>query len=136
VLVQGNLEGAFASIPVSGYEIHMGQSLGLSGYQPFATVRQTFDRVTRPDGAVNADGTVMGTYLHGIFDNDAFRRAWLHQVRERFGISPPASSELSMADTRARAFDRLATVVREHLEMDVLYRMLGHPPHDWSLSTC
>jgi adenosylcobyric acid synthase len=137
VLVQGHLEGAFAPIPVSGYEIHMGQSLGLSGYQPFATVRQTTDDVTRPDGAVNADGTVMGTYLHGIFDNDAFRQAWLNQVRERFGISPPVSSELSMASTRAQAFDRLATVVREHLEMDAVYRMIGHPPRaTGSHSTC
>ena len=128
VLVHGQLEGAYAHIPVSGYEIHMGQSHGLTGYRPFASVRRAADSEARSDGAVNSDGTVMGTYLHGIFDNDAFRRAWLRQVRDRFGLASPALPDLSMGDVRAAAFDRLATIVREHLAMDVLYRILGSAP--------
>jgi adenosylcobyric acid synthase len=125
VLVEGNLEGEFAHIPVSGYEIHMGQTTGVSEYQPYAMVRRALDNTGRPDGAVNSDGTVMGTYLHGIFDNDAFRRAWLQKIRNRFGLPSPPTFHLSISDIRAQAFDRLATIVRQHLNMDALYRILG-----------
>lgn len=128
VLVQGQLEGTFSPIPVSGYEIHMGQSRRLTGYRPFATIRTVPDGDLRVDGAINPEGTVMGTYLHGIFDNDAFRQQWLTDVRNRFGVARPKASDWSMADTRSQAFDRLASIVREHLRMDVLYQFLGCTP--------
>jgi adenosylcobyric acid synthase len=128
VLVQGQLEGIFASIPVSGYEIHMGQSVGDPGYQPFSTVRTVPDGELRPDGAMNSDGTVMGTYLHGIFDNDVFRQQWLNQIRDRVGLPAPITSDWSMLAARSESFDRLASIVRQHMNMDVLYEILGLIP--------
>ena len=128
VLVQGQLEGIFASIPVSGYEIHMGQSVGDNGYQPFSTVRTVPDGELRLDGAMNSAGTVMGTYLHGIFDNDVFRQQWLNQIRDRVGLVAPMTPDWSMTTTRSEAFDRLASIVRQHMNMDVIYQIMEFMP--------
>ncbi len=125
VLVQGHLKGIFAGIPVSGYEIHLGKCTGLPGCQPFATIRTVPDGEIRMDGAVDCDGNVIGTYLHGIFDNDAFRQQWLSHIRNHFGFEHPLASTWSMADTRSKAFDRLADTVRQHLNMSILYEILG-----------
>jgi len=54
-----------------GYEIHIGRSEGADCARPFARV------AGRPEGARSADGRVTGSYLHGMFTEDAFRRAWL-----------------------------------------------------------
>jgi len=53
---------AFADAPVAGYEIHMGESQGA------ALARPAFIIDGQPEGAISADGQVMGTYLHGLFD--------------------------------------------------------------------
>lgn len=125
VLVQGKLAGDIGSLEISGYEIHMGVSTALAGYRPFAYVQGANDDQARSDGAISEDGLVMGTYVHGIFENDAFRSRWLHQVRARFGLPAPASGAItSVADVRLQAYDRLADVVRAHLDMDTLYRLL------------
>ena len=58
-------------VPLTGYEIHLGRTAGPDCARPVATVDD------RPDGAVSADGRVWGTYLHGLFDGGAFRRAFL-----------------------------------------------------------
>ncbi|MCL6600374.1 MAG: cobyric acid synthase, partial [Alicyclobacillus macrosporangiidus] len=148
VRVAGELLGAFPGLPVTGYEIHMGRTALDTGGRPFARVRQVgaVDRLARDcaipaedarealtrdgfalDGAVSEDGRVMGTYLHGIFDNDAFRRVWLARLRARFGLPEPAGPAPEMSAVREAALDRLADVVREHLRMDVIHRLLGPP---------
>ena len=57
--------------PISAYEIHMGQSDGPDRARPFARVSGL------PEGALSSDGLVQGTYLHGLFAKDGFRRAYL-----------------------------------------------------------
>ncbi len=56
---------------VRGYEIHLGQTTGPDRARPLFTVEG------QPEGAVRADGRVMGSYLHGMFTEDAFRSAFL-----------------------------------------------------------
>ena len=58
-------------LSMPGYEIHIGQTVGPDCARPFARVEG------RKDGAMSADGRVIGTYLHGIFSNDAFRTDYL-----------------------------------------------------------
>ena len=62
---------ALSDAPVAGYEIHTGRSVGADLARPM------FHLETGADGARSADGLVEGTYLHGLFANDAYRRAWL-----------------------------------------------------------
>ena len=62
-LVYVNGSCAFADAPVSGYEIHMGQSRGAGLERP------AFHIDGRPEGALSADGQILGSYLHGMFDS-------------------------------------------------------------------
>ena len=57
--------------PLEGYEIHLGRTTGPDCARPFAFIAGA------PDGAVTANGRIMGTYLHGCFASDGFRRAFL-----------------------------------------------------------
>ena len=59
--------------PFSGYEMHIGETSGLDAS------RRAFARLAngRPDGAVSADGRVVGTYVHGLFSDDRQRARWL-----------------------------------------------------------
>jgi adenosylcobyric acid synthase len=70
-LAQVNGHCAFDDAPVSGYEIHMGVSDGPALAQP------AFFIEGRPEGAISADGQVLGTYLHGLFDHPQAGRALL-----------------------------------------------------------
>ena len=65
---------ALSGVPVSGYEIHAGRSRGPDGE------RAVFEIGGRRDGALSVDGRVAGTYLHGMFANDAFREQWLRRA--------------------------------------------------------
>lgn len=60
---------------VTGYEIHMGRTEGSTAW--LEIVARNGKKVSMPDGAVSPDGRIWGCYLHGIFANANFRRAWL-----------------------------------------------------------
>jgi adenosylcobyric acid synthase len=104
---------------LTGYEIHMGESDGDIGL--FKVSRSGSD-AWKPDGSRN--DTCWGTYLHGLFDNDAFRRAVLNGVRIRKGLQPIETGVLYNA-LRDAAIDRLADVVRKECDLDVVRRMIG-----------
>ena len=67
------------------------------------------------DGAMSPDGRVWGCYLHGIFSNRDFRRAWLRSL----GWHPPSLPSVT-PDELASAFDRLADEVAAALDMETL----------------
>ena len=94
---------------VSGYEIHMGQTYGPACATPWFTIDD------RPEGAISPDGRVMGAYIHGIFANDAFRRAFL----ARLG----AESQTHYAATIEQTLDALAAHLRTHLDLDRIYAL-------------
>lgn len=121
--VHGYLADPFSSIPVKGYEIHMGQSRFVKDMQPLAWVGPA-DGPAQSEGAVINGMVLAGTYLHGLLDNQGFREIWLNMVRQRVGVKP-AHSTLSVAEVRERAYDRLATAVRGHLRLDLIYEAMG-----------
>ncbi len=92
--------------PLEGYEIHLGRSEGPDCARPFATIDG------RSDGAGSADGRVQGTYLHGLFSNDGFRRAWLR----RLGVA----SSLAYEQRVESALDALADHLEAHLDINAL----------------
>ncbi len=107
------------ALPIEGYEIHMGETSFRAPVQ--ALFR--FDDGTS-DGAAANDGRVWGTYVHGIFDNDGFRRSWLDMLRADRGLLP-LESGYRHRETRETAFDRLAEHVRAHVDMEAIYAMIG-----------
>ncbi len=63
-----------SGLPVRGYEIHLGRTTGPDCARPM------FQTEAGPDGAMRADGRVMGSYLHGMFASDTFRAAFLNAL--------------------------------------------------------
>ncbi len=104
---------------VTGYEIHTGETTLLDGAKPFGTiVRRGARAENAPDGAHSSDASVWGTYLHGIFENDGFRRQWLASL----GWLP--GSQLSARAQRLAASERLADIVEASLDMDAILRLM------------
>jgi adenosylcobyric acid synthase len=100
---------------LEGYEIHMGQT---EGTEPLLRIDQREDLLVEAnDGACNQDGTVFGTYLHGLFDNDAFRRAWLKSLGGQPG-------QVSFTEERLHAYDRLADVIEAALNVEKLDQII------------
>ncbi|WPD24308.1 MAG: cobyric acid synthase [Candidatus Electrothrix scaldis] len=105
--------------PVHGYEIHHGQSS--SGESSVSKSLLSFTDGASC-GAANQSGRIWGSYLHGIFDSDLFRRWFINTLRERKGLSP-FTGKGAQYDLEP-ALDRLAAVLRQEINMDALYRLL------------
>ena len=105
-----------SGLPLNGYEIHHGQSKA-AGLAPV---------VRRDDGEVigfgNRTEKVWGTYLHGIFDADEFRRWFIDRVRKRKGFAPMA--QICTQYDLEPMIDRLADAVRESVRMKEIYKIL------------
>ena len=76
------------------------------------------------DGVVRPDGLVMGTYIHGIFDNDEYRRALVDRLRTRKGLAALNTVQDTLA-RKQESYNRLAEVVKSSLDMDLVYRIMG-----------
>jgi adenosylcobyric acid synthase len=98
-------------VPVRGYEMHMGRTRGPGTTSPLIRFS---DGTT--DGAISADGRIAGTYLHGLFNDDRQRAAWI----ERLGGS---ASELSHDVQVDAALDGLAEHLEAHVEIDALLKL-------------
>ncbi|PWI58727.1 cobyric acid synthase [Sulfoacidibacillus thermotolerans] len=122
-LVVGELQGPYAGIAVTGYEIHMGKT-SMRSQQIFAFAHSERENLLSADGAQSADGSQIGTYLHGILHNDDFRTVWLNRLRVRRGWTAKEQTVVTR-DVRKAAYDRLAEIVRQHLNMEAIYQMLS-----------
>lgn len=105
--------------PVSGYEIHMGQTRLGSGATPF------IDLDDGPDGAVSPDGRVFGTYLHGLFDSGRFRAGFLSSVARRHAIPfDPAQVREDFHQVKDRNYDRLAAHFEAHVDVNRILKIM------------
>jgi adenosylcobyric acid synthase len=91
---------------VEGYEIHLGRTDGPDCARPLLEI------AGRPEGAASRDGRVQGTYLHGLFTQDAFRRHYL----ARFGARSALAYEVGIEE----ALDALAAHLEAHLDIDAI----------------
>jgi adenosylcobyric acid synthase len=113
--------GAIAGEVVSGYEIHMGQTRGDRPWLRIA--REDESGESSLDGLADEGGRIWGCYVHGLFANDVFRRAWLASLDGGRVRPAPASTA---SDFQA-ALDRLALIVEESLDMEELERIIREP---------
>ena len=104
-----------------GYEIHMGQTKGNGDMSVFQIFETPQGRVDYLDGTLNAQGTVLGTYLHGLFHNFDLRRTLLNSLRRRRGL-PERWGGATMG--KERQYDKLAELVRSSLNMAAIYKMV------------
>lgn len=92
---------------MEGYEIHIGRTDGPDCKRPFAQIDGC------DEGAISADGRVMGSYLHGMFSSDLFRKAFLKNL----GAEASNLEYSSRVDT---ILDNLAEHIEKHLDVDGL----------------
>jgi len=92
---------------IDAYEIHIGRTAGPDCKRPFALVDG------QPEGATTPDALIAGTYLHGMFINDAFRSAFLAEL----GAAPASYSYGATVET---TLDALARHLEKHLDIDGL----------------
>jgi len=109
---------------ITGYEIHMGDTkLANNDQALFKIEARSKAQVDLLDGCYNQALRVWGTYLHGIFDNDNFRRVFINSLRREKGLKELAK-ECSTRKTLVESYDRLAEAVRENLDMDMIYQII------------
>ncbi|QDY70283.1 cobyric acid synthase [Qingshengfaniella alkalisoli] len=100
------------TVPINGYEIHMGVTNGPDCDRPFAMIG------SRADGAVSSCGLTSGTYVHGAFASDEFRAAWLQTFgRQASGVSYDARVDQTL--------DALALHLELHMDLDSVLSMAG-----------
>ena len=118
--IQNNYFGLTTkNMAIKGYEIHMGETIA-SGDDvvPFAV-----NYKGNLDGAIDASGRVMGTYFHGIFDNDNFRNIILNKIRAQKGIDSDDMGD-SFEVLKDREYDRLAEHVKKYMDMTLIQKFL------------
>jgi adenosylcobyric acid synthase len=109
---------------ISAYEIHMGNVERTAGSSaPFRIVSRNGAPADTLDGAINRDGSVAGTMLHGIFENDALRAAFLGALRRRKGLA--AHGETRPVASREAEYDRLASAVADSVDLPMLRKIAG-----------
>jgi adenosylcobyric acid synthase len=116
---KGLLQG-MKGIEIDGYEIHMGQT-GSQGYSAaFKIVETPGAEKDCFDGAISSDGLILGTYIHGLFHNADFTRAFLSRLRQLRGLPAVLTAVLN----KEEHYNKLADVVRENLDMPGIYKII------------
>ncbi len=100
--------------PLKAYEIHLGQTGGPDCARPFALVRG------RPEGACSPDGRIQGTYLHGAFESDIFRMAFLSS----FGVHAFGPSHTQRTE---ETIDALARHLESHVDLQRIFEIAMEP---------
>lgn len=114
---------------LTGYEIHTGHTDFLDEVaHPFHITRRSRLPVDIQDGVMRADGLVMGTYIHGIFENDLFRRGILNQLRVHKGWRVLPASGPSTRRQKEDSYDKLAATVRQNIDLPRLYALMELTP--------
>ena len=109
----GKLSG-LSGMPLEGYEIHMGKS-------EFSVPCMTKLSNGKQDGI--SQGDVYGSYIHGIFDKCADKI--VKCLCDKKGIDSTKIKSIDMAELKEREYDRLADMVRESLDMDLIYKIIN-----------
>lgn len=102
-------------LPVIGFEIHQGRSrieIPLTETENYHTL---FDDANL--GLVDNCLSVWGTYLHGIFDNGPWRRAWLNRLRQQRGLKSLPTGVANYREQREHILDSVAAEVERHLDL-------------------
>ena len=108
-----------AGAEFSGYEIHMGETAPtVEGLAEFASEKTGYCRAN-----------VYGAYVHGLFDDAEVVRRLVAALARRRGLALETDAAVDYATLKEREYDRLAATVREHLDMTLIYDVLGVARH-------
>ena len=111
-------------VEVTGYEIHMGKGVH-HNKSLFNVMSSNNSRIHYSEGAMNKPGTVAGTHIHGLFDNEDFTRRLLHNLCSLRNIPQVEHSALN----REKAYDELALTFRQNIDMPKIYAIITGGTH-------
>lgn len=103
---------------VTGYEIHMGVTENLGACREIICLADG-----RTDALGNEEGTVMGSYLHGIFDTEGFAESMMRELMARKGMDY-GNWSFDLAAHKEQEYDKLADLVRRSFDMKKIYEIL------------
>ena len=103
-------------VEAMGYEIHMGQTVVHQGQSLFQVTARNNQPCSRQDGCRLENGNILGTYIHGLFDNPAITRMWL----EAIGLQDICPSSLHGPAARDRDYDRLVEHFIRHIDVEAI----------------
>jgi adenosylcobyric acid synthase len=106
---------------VTGYEIHHGRTT--TGHDTTGHDTAWLYLDGQHEGATSADGRIRGTNLHGLFDSDEFRHAFLSHLAAARG-KPWTRSEVDFGAAREAQVERLADLVDAHLDIGAVDRLI------------
>ena len=109
----------FEGIKLEGYEIHNGVNEYDDEIIPFI-----LDENNRIIGSVNKKGTVVGTYLHGIFDSDEFNLKLLNYIGKKNNIELNSKKKSSYKDHKNNQYNKLAKLLEENIDIEKLEKII------------
>ncbi|MGG2469288.1 cobyric acid synthase [Paraclostridium bifermentans] len=115
---------SLSDISVKGYEIHMGET-DIKGKSLLTITKKLEDNVSYQEGCINEEGNVVGTYIHGIFDDASFTREILNSIRKSKGLEENQISITSFEEFKNKEYDKLAKILRECLDMEKIYEIIN-----------
>ncbi len=105
----------------SGYEIHMGQTIRTGGTPLFQINARNHNPCRDEDGCVSNDAKIMGTYIHGLFDNPAILKSWLKHI----GLNDIDVSDIGGIEARNREYDLLADHFEKHVDVEGIVNLVA-----------
>jgi adenosylcobyric acid synthase len=111
-----------AGTSITGYEIHMGRTALREGAKPFTQIADSITGKRTQEGACGSN--VYGSYVHGIFDSEAAVGGIVRALAEAKGITEEMGRTVDFAAFKESQYDLLADGLREHLDMEAIYRIL------------
>jgi adenosylcobyric acid synthase len=110
---------------LSGYEIHIGQTIYQEGAVHFAMLSSDSGSSTiSNDGCISTDSRIFGTYLHGLFEDDRFRHQFVRAARAFHKLTAPRELHL-WKQLREESLNRLAREVEKALNMNTIFGWVG-----------
>ena len=119
--LDGDME-EFDGVSLTGYEIHMGESVLKEGAVPFTVIKDQVSGEEKTEGACCKN--ICGTYVHGVFDSEGAAEAMIRVLGRRKGIDVKDMTGVDFAAFKETQYDILAAELRKHLDMDKIYQIL------------
>jgi adenosylcobyric acid synthase len=108
---------------VRGYEIHMGKSTNLTKSDHcFEIFKQSDRKVKVKDGTISKSNNVFGTYIHGLFENDNFRKRFVNHLTSH--NSGNVAIPVSYEQYKETEYDKLADLVRNNIDINQIYSII------------
>jgi adenosylcobyric acid synthase len=111
---------------IKGYEIHMGKTYLKDNVKPYLTITDKLgEKVSIKDGAINKNRQVIGTYVHGIFDDLDYTRDFLNKLRMEKGLAEINEKNIETYEAfKNKEYERLAKLLEENLDIENILRII------------